>query len=359
MRRVLLRLVTIGTADARSASWDEVGGPDEPMTRTLVERRLLSITESHPPTVRFREAVVAEKWEKLKEWIETDREFLTWRAALSGSMESWTLRNRSDSLLLRGPLLDEATSWLPRRDADLSTTERQYVEASFRLDAKMREQHAQSAVEAASAQARTKELERVLQAVEMGAKPEPQSWMYRLGRWLVLVPLFAVVAAQFYCQYRSEQRRGQETATLQKELQSSNATIAELRTVQADAKPLQSGNELPTQPKQAGTAAPEKSPIVSSSGYLGRVIASKLCPKTWWFVNVVADGSIKIGLAGTTVGNNTAELVVRTSRRGSQPTQSRWPVGQGITPIEAGGRVFLVEVSKIQECTVEYRVFEK
>jgi formylglycine-generating enzyme required for sulfatase activity len=73
------------------------------------------------------------RWEKLREWIAQEREFLTWRAALELLRRAWELaeeRLKQESLLV-GAALTQAEYWLTRRAEDLPAPDREFIARSI------------------------------------------------------------------------------------------------------------------------------------------------------------------------------------------------------------------------------------
>jgi hypothetical protein len=69
-------------------------------------------------------------WDKLKSWLDQDREFLLWRKRLAGFVDVWRQTGQQETGLLVGAFLTEAEKWLGDRRDRLSTDERDYVVAS-------------------------------------------------------------------------------------------------------------------------------------------------------------------------------------------------------------------------------------
>src|SRR5208283_759117 len=72
-------------------------------------------------------------WERLRGWLNENREFLLWRQRLSGLLAVWKKAQESDEALLRGPFLIEAQKWFDQRSQDLSDQERKFISASREL----------------------------------------------------------------------------------------------------------------------------------------------------------------------------------------------------------------------------------
>jgi hypothetical protein len=74
------------------------------------------------------------RWERLREWIAQEREFLIWRSELEGAHRRWQgapERSRNDALLMGLPLA-QAQGWLVKRSDDLPTAEREFIDLSLK-----------------------------------------------------------------------------------------------------------------------------------------------------------------------------------------------------------------------------------
>ena len=54
-------------------------------------------------------------WDRLKTWVNGDREFLLWRERFRGLLAEWQRRDRDAGALLPPALLSEAERWLGER----------------------------------------------------------------------------------------------------------------------------------------------------------------------------------------------------------------------------------------------------
>lgn len=122
---------------------------------TNEEWRLVSELADHPnrllvtaaPEVGETYAEVAHeaifrRWEKLKEWIAAEREFLIWKTGLESDRRAWdatAAATKTDALLM-GVKLAQAQGWLVARRQDLSDPDRQFIEQSVEREVKDRAQ---------------------------------------------------------------------------------------------------------------------------------------------------------------------------------------------------------------------------
>jgi formylglycine-generating enzyme required for sulfatase activity len=69
------------------------------------------------------------RWDKLKEWIAAEREFLAWRSGLESARRTWDAArdaSKNDALLM-GLALTQAQSWLAKRSADIPKADQEFV----------------------------------------------------------------------------------------------------------------------------------------------------------------------------------------------------------------------------------------
>jgi hypothetical protein len=144
-RQVFLRLTEpgAGTEDTkrRVAFRDLVpkgAAPEtvEKVVHTLAgaEARLVAIEGTADERfVEVAHEALIRSWGRLRNWIDTDRAFLTWRKRLRFALEQWGDEAGDEGALLRGRVLAEAEDWLDRRAADLGPAERDFIQASLVL----------------------------------------------------------------------------------------------------------------------------------------------------------------------------------------------------------------------------------
>ncbi|MFZ2068208.1 MAG: tetratricopeptide repeat protein [Xanthobacteraceae bacterium] len=150
----LRRVLTLKLATVR-----EDGEPTRRLARrsefTDEEWRLVSELADHPhrllvtatPEAGETYAEVAHeaifrRWDKLREWIAAEREFLVWKSKLEGARRSWeqSPENSRNDALLMGLALAQAQSWHAKRAEDLPATDRDFIDRSMRREALERQQ---------------------------------------------------------------------------------------------------------------------------------------------------------------------------------------------------------------------------
>jgi hypothetical protein len=75
---------------------------------------------------------VFRRWQKLRDWIAAEREFLAWRNGLEAARRAWLTapdRSKPDALLM-GFALIQAQRWLARRHDDLPDADREFIAQS-------------------------------------------------------------------------------------------------------------------------------------------------------------------------------------------------------------------------------------
>ena len=80
------------------------------------------------------------RWEKLRNWIAAEREFLAWKSGLEAARRAWQITpdsSKSDALLM-GAALTQAESWLAKRRQDLPVVDRDFIDQGTQRERKAR-----------------------------------------------------------------------------------------------------------------------------------------------------------------------------------------------------------------------------
>jgi tetratricopeptide (TPR) repeat protein len=104
------------------------------VVRKLVEARLLIAGEEGGQ--RIIEPIhgsLIRGWDRLRKWVEEDREFLLWRQRLRGYVADWMHGGEDPKALLGGAPLEEALNRSQSRREELSAREQGYIEESRRV----------------------------------------------------------------------------------------------------------------------------------------------------------------------------------------------------------------------------------
>jgi DNA-binding beta-propeller fold protein YncE len=168
-RGVFTRLVRPGRQGDRNAIrrvsradlLSDLGPDSAQVVDALVNAGLLAVEPAKSlednASVQIADEGLLEGWERLRGWMDEDREFLLWRDQLQENLKKWADarsssaskrrawhhrivdyyadkllgRNwRTADALLRGDFLAEARRWLADRVADMSADEREYIQTS-------------------------------------------------------------------------------------------------------------------------------------------------------------------------------------------------------------------------------------
>jgi formylglycine-generating enzyme required for sulfatase activity len=86
-------------------------------------------TEAAETYAEVAHEAIFRRWDKLREWIAAERDFLTWRSGLEGARRSWEKTPKPDKneALLMGFALTQAQNWLARRSGDLPQANRTFI----------------------------------------------------------------------------------------------------------------------------------------------------------------------------------------------------------------------------------------
>ncbi|KAF3888330.1 MULTISPECIES: nSTAND1 domain-containing NTPase [Nostocales] len=144
-RRIFLQLVRLGEGTEetrRLATREEVGNGNWNLVIRLASDRLVVTGRDDATgkeTVEIVHEALIREWERLRQWIELDRDFQTWLQGLRSAMYQWHINGRDDDSLLRGKPLADAEEWMQKRASEL-VSERAFIEASLGLRHRERKQ---------------------------------------------------------------------------------------------------------------------------------------------------------------------------------------------------------------------------
>jgi formylglycine-generating enzyme required for sulfatase activity len=137
LKRVLtLKLATVredGEPTRRSAARNEFSDEEWRLVAELSgypNRLLVTATSAAGETyAEVAHEAIFRRWDKLKEWIAAEREFLAWRGGLEWSRRAWekTPDRDKDNALLMGFGLTQAQRWLAERSDDIPEIERTFL----------------------------------------------------------------------------------------------------------------------------------------------------------------------------------------------------------------------------------------
>ncbi|MFT7836881.1 serine protease [Saccharothrix sp. BKS2] len=124
VRRVLTQLVSPlenGGYTRRAVPPDQLG----PIAVELARTRLLTLG---PDSVELVHESLVRHWDRLRGWVEVDRDFRLWQDELDRAAARWEATG-DRALLLRGRTTRRALTLLRERRADLTARQRRFVEA--------------------------------------------------------------------------------------------------------------------------------------------------------------------------------------------------------------------------------------
>ncbi len=137
LKRILtLKLATVredGEPTRRRALRSEFSEDEWKLVTELADhpnRLLVTATPEGGETyAEVAHEAIFRRWEKLREWIAAEREFLAWRSGLEAARRAWQAApeaSKHDALLM-GLALSQAQSWLAKRSADIPGTDREFI----------------------------------------------------------------------------------------------------------------------------------------------------------------------------------------------------------------------------------------
>jgi conflict system STAND superfamily ATPase/tetratricopeptide repeat protein/AAA domain-containing protein len=138
-QRIFTRLVRVvsreegGEHGRRSVEFDELGLPsDDSLVRKLVEAQLLNLKtrrNSNLVKVELASEGLIRNWGRLRNWIESDLDFLVWRQRLGETARDWDKRGRKSDFVYSGELLHAARVRMAERKNDLNDLELSFIKA--------------------------------------------------------------------------------------------------------------------------------------------------------------------------------------------------------------------------------------
>jgi tetratricopeptide (TPR) repeat protein len=144
LRRILtLKLATVhesGDPTRRRARRSEFSDEEWRIVSELADhphRLLVTATPEGAETyAEVAHEAIFRRWDKLREWMAAEREFLIWRGGLESARQTWEQApqpSRNDALLM-GLALAQAQSWLVKRAEDLVKNDREFIDLSLRRE---------------------------------------------------------------------------------------------------------------------------------------------------------------------------------------------------------------------------------
>jgi formylglycine-generating enzyme required for sulfatase activity len=148
LRRIFtLRLATVREGEEptrRRASRSEFSDDEWRLVSELADHpnRLLvtATSEARETYAEVAHEAIFRRWDRLREWIAAEREFLAWRTGLEAARRAWqaTPENSKSDALLMGAALTQAQSWRAKRGDDLPGVDREFIDQSAKRESKAR-----------------------------------------------------------------------------------------------------------------------------------------------------------------------------------------------------------------------------
>ncbi|WP_444980484.1 nSTAND1 domain-containing NTPase [Microseira wollei] len=138
-QRIFIQLVHPGegTEDTRRlATRAEVGEENWDLVTYLASARLVVTGRDEKTgleTVEIVHEALIRSWEKLRIWMQQDRDFRHWQEQLRGVIRQWESSGKDEGALLRGKPLIDAQYWQQQRSDELNSGERSFIQLSLAL----------------------------------------------------------------------------------------------------------------------------------------------------------------------------------------------------------------------------------
>ena len=106
------------------------------LVETFISARLITVSGS---SIRLAHETLITRWQRIGQWLATDREFQTFKAKVERDTSVWKQENKSKSRLLnKGKPLSDATTWLSHRADDLLPDTISFIQLSIKNEASKR-----------------------------------------------------------------------------------------------------------------------------------------------------------------------------------------------------------------------------
>ncbi|HEY8373648.1 MAG TPA: trypsin-like peptidase domain-containing protein [Pseudonocardiaceae bacterium] len=132
-RRMFTQLVRVEPdlpPTRRAVRRSELGEEAWQLAQRMVAARLL--VSGRRETVELAHEALITHWDRLREWVEQNREFQIWKEGFRELVEQWQRSGRSEPTLLSKEDLAKARYWGRRRAEDLTPDEREFLHSALR-----------------------------------------------------------------------------------------------------------------------------------------------------------------------------------------------------------------------------------
>jgi formylglycine-generating enzyme required for sulfatase activity/DNA-binding winged helix-turn-helix (wHTH) protein len=142
LRRIFtLKLATVREGEEptrRRATRPEFSDDEWSLVNDLADhpnRILVVASPEGEPYAEVAHEAVFRRWNKLRTWIATEREFLGWRSGLEAARRAWQAveNGAKDQALFMGLALAQAQNWLNRRADDIPPVDRAFIARSSQM----------------------------------------------------------------------------------------------------------------------------------------------------------------------------------------------------------------------------------
>ena len=241
-KQLFLRMVTLGEGSedtrrrVRQSELMTILGEEvlNPVINTYGQFRLLTFDRdpaTREPTIEVAHEALIQRWERLQEWIDENRENLRTQRRLTNATVDWIASHHDPSFLARGSRLSQFELWSGQSELAVSEDEQAYLSAS--IDERER-------IEAVEHERQQQELALQRQAA--------QRLRYLVGVF-ILATLIASVLSIFALNQRAEAETARATsdanaviAEQQAEIALDNAEVARSLELVAGARDIQDDN---------------------------------------------------------------------------------------------------------------------
>lgn len=177
MRRILLQLVHPGEGvedTRRIASRGEIGDENWPLVHRLAGARLVVTSQDRrgQESVEVIHEALIHEWKRLREWMDSDREFRLWQNRARTALRIWQREEEHADALLRGLALEEAAHWMEERPDELDDPLQEFIRASLEAQRQVDERERRHRIDLELALAESKRQEQRALARQLAAQAD-------------------------------------------------------------------------------------------------------------------------------------------------------------------------------------------
>ena len=123
-----------GTEDTRQVGTkQQIGEQNWSLVSKLATERLVTTDkeENKEETVEVIHEALIRRWQRLREWVNDDRDFRLWQNRLRPRIEKWQEDDRDEDMLLRGKELLQAEEHLESYQQQIEEVAKEFIKASI------------------------------------------------------------------------------------------------------------------------------------------------------------------------------------------------------------------------------------